>query len=194
MYNSSIKGQGQRRHYTEHREIPGKVFFHDMSKSPYHKAFEKADVIFSEIAWAYGFPLFNERAGNQPNQYAEYLSNINKLVQTLAVPAFLICGKPAARYFPGAQARPIKITLAGTNMSGCTLYVWNYDKPTPDTTSALIQQLRQEFDCCLDFSCGYGEHLLSFNDFIASDIDRDCLTYLTEIYEVKRDGETEEGN
>lgn len=29
-----------------------------------------------------------------------------------------------------------------------------------------------------DFSCGYGEHLLNFRSFIASDINENCLGYL----------------
>ena len=188
MYNSSIKGQGKRITFQEHKEVPGKIFFNDLSRNYYAEPFSKCDVIFSEIAWQYGFGIFNSRACNTPNTYSEYLTNINKLVHKMNVPAFIICGKHAAKYFQGAIAKDIKITLSGTNMAGCVLYIWNYGKETPDTTAELIAQLQREFSCCLDFSCGYGEHLLGFKDFVGCDIDKDCLTYLTMIYEGEYNG------
>lgn len=181
MYNSSIKGQSHDRKFESHLEIDGKVFFNDMSKNYMCEAFKSCDVIFSEISWTYGYKGFNEKAGNEPLSYQDYMTNINRLVTELGVPAFIVCGKPAARYFPEAKAYPIKINTSETNMSGCQVYVWNFDyeKLGADNTIDLINSLCRQYKKCLDFSCGYGEHLLKFSDFVGCDINRDCLTYLS---------------
>ena len=193
VYNSSIKGQGQKAVFSKHAEIPNKVFYNDMSKTYMREEFRDCDVIFSEIAWQYGYKIFNEKAGNSPNPYAEYLRNIQKLILELGIPAFIVCGKSAARYFDKAKSYPIAIRTSGTNMPGCQLYVWNYDY-THDfkDTKELVAFLSQNFKKCLDFSCGYGEHLLSFNDFVGCDINRECLTYLSLLEtERRKNGKTE---
>ena len=188
MYNSSIKGQnfdfdGKLSHFIE---VPHKVFFNDMSKDFWHDDFKDCDVVYSEIAWPYGYPRFNEKAGNKPNNYAQYMNNIERLINKLNVPAFIICGKNVARYFPDAKQYSFAITTSGTNMQGCTLYVWNYDYDNKHaTTDQLIDFLAQNFKKCLDFSCGYGEHLLKFDDFVGCDINRKCLTYLSIILQEK---------
>lgn len=181
MYNSSIKGQLRRIHFSsEIIEVPHKVFFNDMSKTYMRKEFMDCDVVFSEIAWQYGYSIFNDRANNVPCDYASYMNNIHNLILELGVPAFIVCGKSAARYFVDAKAYPISIKTAEANMSGCQLWVWNYDYQQQfKDTKELITFLSGRFNKCLDFSCGYGTHLLKFNDFVACDIDRDCLTYLS---------------
>lgn len=180
MYNSSIKGQSHDRKFSQHLEIEGKVFFNDMSKNYIREEFRSCDVIFSEMSWSYGYKGFNEKAGNEPGEYLDYVKNINRMIEELGVPAFIVCGKPVARYFPNAKAYPIKINTSETNMSGCQVYVWNfdYDKIGADNTIDLINYLCKNYGKCLDFSCGYGEHLLKFFDFVGCDINRDCLTYL----------------
>lgn len=76
---------------------------------------------------------------------------------------------------------------------------WNFDddilKSIVDTKT-LLNFLSKKYSCCLDFSCGYGEHLLQFKDFVACDIDRDCLTYLSILYQEKEKyyGKTENKN
>lgn len=179
MYNSSIKGQNTAIEYDEHLEIPFRVFFNDMSKTPFNDAYAECDVIYSEIAWSYGYPKFNKNAGNESNDWRTYVMNIAALIEKLNVPAFIITGKPARKYFGKAKIQPIKITTSGTNMDGCQLYIFNCnDDISAHTTDELTSYLSQKYNKCLDFSCGYGEHLFKFKDFIASDIDRNCLTYI----------------
>lgn len=186
MYNSSIKGQDDAIALRGNIEIPHKVFFNDMSKTWYRSEFSSCDVIFSEISWIYGYGAFNEKAGNSPNAYSDYIININRLIESLDVPAFIVCGKNIKRYFPKAKMYPITINNAGRNMPGCTLYVWNYDyNELFAGTKELIDGLSGSFKKCLDFSCGYGEHLLKFDDFVGCDINRNCLTYLSIITQEK---------
>ena len=190
MYNSSIKGQSKRISFEKHIEIPGKVFFNDMSKTHLRKEFFGCDVIYSEIAWPYGYRAFNEIAGNVPNEYSAYIQNVNSLIESLDVPAFIVCGKPAARYFANAKQYPIRITTSRTNMDGCQLYVWNWDATPSHDTDSLTDYLAEHFNKCLDPSCGYGEHLMKFKDFVACDINRDCLTYLSILVEEANHGKT----
>ena len=187
MYNSSIKGQSNDVKMDAIIEIPNQVFFNDMSKNHICEVFKTCDVIFSEIAWNYGYKGFNENAGNTPASYTEYLNNIQKLICELGVPAFIVAGKPAAKHFNKAKRYQTKINTSGTNMSGCQLYVWNYDYDGRfSDTKSLIEWMTKTFRKCLDFSCGYGEHLLGFEDFIGCDINRNCLTYLS-ILKAERD-------
>ena len=182
MYNSSIKGQAKRIKFDKKLELKDKVFFNDLSKNIPIKAFKCCDVVYSEISWSYGYRMFNQQAVNKANDYSNYLHNVNACIEELQVPSFIVCGKQARNFFTNAKCIPIKINSAGTNINGCQLYIWNFDddilKSIVDTKT-LLNFLSKKYSCCLDFSCGYGEHLLQFKDFVACDIGRDCLTYLT---------------
>lgn len=181
MYNSSIKGQGRTMRFKSHTFIPDKVFFNDMSKNYMCECFKTCDVVYSGIAWQYGYKIFNDNAGNIPNEYSEYCKNINKLIEELGVPAFITGGKSHAKFFPNAKMFNIDLNNSDSNMPNCKLFVWNYDHydTSIKTTTQLIERLSKEFNKVLDFSCGYGEHLLKFRDFVGCDIDKNCLTYLS---------------
>lgn len=185
MYNSSIKGQGKKKRFSTHIDTPHKIFFNDMSKNYMREEFKTCDCVYSGIAWQYGYKIFNEDAGNVPNEYSQYCININKLIEELGVPAFITGGKAHKKYFPKAQVFDIDLNNCGTNMPNVKIYVWNYpdyDSSIKSTTE-LLGRLCKEFKKPLDFSCGYGEHLLKFDDFIGCDIDKDCLTYLSILYQ-----------
>lgn len=201
MYNSSIKNQGTKKQFSEYIEIPNKIFFNDMSKNYMYDVFKSCDVIYSEIAWSYGYQIFNENAKNNANSYKQYIENVNKCIEELCVPAFIVCGKSVSGFFKNANSLPIKITTSNTNIDGCRLYIWNYDgfennKLYLPNTLLLIKYLSKNFHKCLDFSCGYGQHLMNFDDFIACDIDKNCLTYLSILYQEKEKyyGKTENKN
>lgn len=193
MYNSSLKGQSKQISYDIHLTLDGKIMYNDMSKTYMKDEFRTCDVVYSEIAWQYGYRIFNDRAENEPESYGEYLRNINKCIEELQIPAFIVCGKPAKRYFKAAKMYDIAITTSGTKMSKCTLYVWNSDYAGGiQTTDELTWYLANKYKKCLDFSCGYGEHLLKFDDFVACDINKDCLTYLTNSYVEVQNGKTKQ--
>ena len=107
MYNSSLKGHGGTSAFKNCIEIPHKIFFNDMSKSYMRDEFKTCDVIYSEIAWPYGYKGFNEKAGNVPGAYSDYVDNINLAIEELDVPAFIVCGKNVKRHFPKARMYPI---------------------------------------------------------------------------------------
>lgn len=180
MYNSSIKGQGRSITFSKYIEIPHKVFFNDMSKKYMCEEFKSCDMVYSGIAWQYGYKIFNDNAGNIPNEYRIYCENINKLIEELNVPSFITGGKSHIKYFPKAKIFDIDLNNGGANMPNCKIFVWNYKyNGECKTTTNLINKLSKEFHKPLDFSCGYGEHLLKFKDFIGCDIDKNCLTYLS---------------
>lgn len=192
MYNSSIKKQGKKIEFKKQIEIPGKVFFNDMSKSGYREEWRECDCIYSGIAWQYGYKIFNENAGNIPNEYSQYCKNINTLIETLKVPSFITGGKQHRKFFKNAKEFDIDLNNFGTDMPGVKLFVWNYDyNGECRGTSELLSKLSKEFRKPLDFSCGYGQHLLKFDDFIACDIDRNCLTYLSILVQEKEKMERE---
>lgn len=180
FYNSSLKDKGHDARFSSQIQIPHKVFFNDMSKTYMQDEFKSCDCVYSEIAWLYGYKGFNEKADNTPNKYMDYVDNIARLIKELDVPSFIICGKNIKSHFIGAKMMPITITTSKQNIKGCTLYYWNYDLDRSFSgTDELTDFLSQTFNKCLDFSCGYGQHLLKFKDFIGCDINKDCLTYLS---------------
>ena len=188
MYNSSIKGQGKRKTFPFKKEIEGTVFYNDMSKVWWRKEFLSCDCVYSGIAWQYGYKIFNENAGNVPNSYSDYCKNINLLIENLGVPAFITGGKGHKKFFPKAKMYDIDLNNSGAYMPNCKLFVWNYEQYDDGikSTSELLDRLCKEFKKPLDFSCGYGEHLMRFDEFIACDIDRDCLTYLSILLEERK--------
>lgn len=185
MYNSSLKGHGGTSAFKNHIEVPHKIFFNDMSKSYMQDEFKTCDVIYSEIAWPYGYKGFNEKAGNVPSAYSDYVDNINLAIEELDVPAFIVCGKNVKKHFPKARMYPITITTSGENIPGCTLFVWKCGDffGQFSNTIVLLNWLAARYDKCLDPSCGYGEHLLKFKDFVGCDVNRDCLTHFSILYQ-----------
>ena len=187
MYNSSLARKSDSFHSDLLLQIPDKIFFNDMSQVYMQDCFKSCDVIYSEPAWNYGYKNFNAVAGNSsPEPWAQYMRNINKLIKELGVPSFIVCGKQSARYFPDAEMKLCSIVRKDKFISGANVFVWNYALPDGEwDTEKLIGKISKEFKKCLDFSCGYGEHLLAFEDFVGCDVNRECLTWLANAYKEK---------
>lgn len=187
MYNSSIKDKGDRKKFDKHVEIPEKAFINDMSKNYMCECFKTCDIVYSEIAWEYGYKVFNESADNEPDSWKMYISNINKLINELKKPTFIIGGKKLSKLLSNYNSvTEISISSGHGELSPCYLYTfYTDDKYEVKRTADLLPILQSKYDKCLDFSCGYGEHLIKFKDFIGCDINRDCITYLSIISDVK---------
>ena len=184
MYNSSLKGKNVPMTGVPYVEIPEKVFEHDMTIRETPDCFKTCDCVYSEPAWQYGYPIFNERAGFVASDgWSAYSKSIDRTVMEIGKPAFIIGGKIHARHFADADdRREIEIMHDGTSLGGAFVYLFNgadYDDSVVRTTDGLTDYLCKEYEKALDFSCGYGEHLLKFRDFIGTDIDRNCLAYLS---------------
>lgn len=180
MYRSSLKGKGEDIKFSQYLEIPHEVFFNDMSKTYMRNEFKTCDLVYSGIAWSYGYKIFNADANNDCDSYSQYLTNIYSCIQELKKPAFITGGKHMMKYFKGSRVFDIDIDTSVEKIANVYLFTYytDYDGHCRGVKQ-LLKELSQKYHKVLDFSCGYGEKLMQFDDFVACDIDRNCLTYLS---------------
>lgn len=161
------------------------ILFHNMTDELIPECFYDADVIMSEISWSYGYPIFKERSNIIDNtKFNDYLRGIDRAIKVLNIPTFLTIGKCHLKILNPDNI--IDVRLSNVKNTMIKLGVYNYDislLPTDLTTDSINEYLQLNFNRVLDFSCGYGEHLLKYKSFVASDIDRVCLGYLKELVE-----------
>lgn len=187
MYLSAIKGKSTEYH-GDFKPIDGMVFYNDLSRRCVRPEFERADFVYSEPAWLNGYYKFNEIAGNSDcESWKEYVTNIDRLVHALGKPSFVTGGVSHGKYLTGWDRREIRLAhdnveINATSNTRIYLYFWNYDLDfCPDTVMDLLRELKSRgFKCPLDPSCGFGEHLLTFDDFVACDINTDSLAWLSD--------------
>jgi hypothetical protein len=153
----------------------GVVFRHDML-APLtvgeQALIGQAEVIYSDLPWPAGWPMFHARAGVEPSgSYDDYVGAVEALLGWAGKPWFIVCGKRAAERLAPAAMRPInhrgdKVWLAASGEAGAT------------DSGELVAELARQYRSIYDFSCGYGNALRLFSYFVGSDIDRKCLDYI----------------
>ena len=189
MYHSSLKGKNSETEKIEYVEVPNKIFFHDMTENDIPDAFRTCDCVYSEPSSRYGFSIFNERAGMVvKDDWKTYVKNIDRTIMVLNVPAFIICGQEFLKYMPNvADVRDVVLNTNNKKLCDCKVAIFNTVSPDLKTSSEIISYIAANYKKVLDFSCGYGEHMMNFQDFVATDINRDCLAYLSKKWREKND-------
>lgn len=145
--------------------------------------FNKADVIYTEPAWRHGYEKFNEKVGKEAGSYKEYLKAILNVISQLDVPAYII----GSQYMV-TKMNPDDIHKVRMELHDVEAYVmlWNGADFVPRheiyTRLDAIHYVAENYDCLLDFSCGYGgtakvaqEH---DTNFICTDINPKCTYYV----------------
>ena len=135
------------------------------------KIFKKCDCIYSEPAWRTGYKLFKKRANVKNFEYKDYMNSIQKVINELNVPTFIIGGKHMLKYLKPNHILNIKFNGVFYAM----LLQWNTELIEVNDNLEIIDYLSNKYNTVLDFSCGYGQHLLKFNNFIASDFNGKCI-------------------
>ena len=186
MYHTALKGgkiyDGESATYVNTKK--GIIVNHDVTNATIPPFFYDADVIYSEPAWLSGLKVFNKRAGK--NVTAEdYYNGINKIINSVKVPAVLVCGKSISKRLSGYTS------VINTKLNGdkCVAYLFNLKIPKEyqPTEMLILQYLSKRFNKVLDPCCGYGragdEFVKQNKSFIMSDYDKGCIGYLKHKYE-----------
>lgn len=163
----------------------GEVHYYDVTRGFNGLSFiERADVLYSDLPWKSGYEKFYERSESIPRiRYELFLGYVSHLVRVIKKPAVMISGEHARRNISFCDSS-IPILLNG---SKARAYLWNifpefleYEKTALD----IIYRLAGRFECVGDMFCGYGLAGRVFASlgkrFILSDINPDCIGYITE--------------
>lgn len=148
--------------------------------------YHRPTVIYSEPAWNHGYQIFCERAGLEyhDGDYEKYLTGIKRVIDILSIPTYLIIGKKMSKILEPEDAWPI--SLRGTP---ALVAVWNI-KQLKEPRSVLygmkntdvIEYVVDNYDCILDFCCGFGNIIepafKKGKRVICSDINADCIHYI----------------
>lgn len=190
LYNTAISHLNKCKDNTDyelkekyHKENRCYIFNHNMCSKEIPEEFKLADFIYSEISWSQGFEKFRNKY-DFDGTYLEYIENVGRVIKELGIPAFIPCGKLAfnklqkiignGTLFMDYKLRSTASCLGVFNVDNCDEY------SSITSVEELFDKLKDYYNCVLDFSCGYGQHLLQFKKFIATDINNYCLGYLKE--------------
>lgn len=172
-YHSALKDELDLKELDFYKKENKIVFKHDINDGV-HKLFYNADCIYIEPAWRAGYEKFLKRAGTTSCSFNGYLDNIKNTIRKLEKPAFVVAGKHMLKRLDADSVKEIK--LHGYSSYLC---IYNYDVNYEfNTNYDVIKWVSNEFDCVLDFCCGYGNTLMGFDKFIASDINGKCVYYV----------------
>ncbi len=157
------------------------VFAHDLTHGA-HSHYRRAEAIYSEPAWKDGYAKFIERADADTDPtyagFLRYLHSIKMIIYELGVPAYIIMGKHMVKYLKPAHTR--SVMLHGYE---CLLGIYNTSEiPEGHTNDDVLDWVADNYDCVLDFSCGYGNVARAMSKrgkhFICSDINPKCIYYV----------------
>lgn len=138
------------------------------------------DVLYTEMAWERGYPVFLERADAAQSTFAEYQAAIGAVIEATTLPVFLITGKAALRRLPAPASRQA-MTINGGD---CLLAVYHTTYPCAHQTNLqLLEWLASRYQCVGDFCCGYGNTGRVFQQqqgkrWVMSDLNGACIDYI----------------
>jgi len=139
--------------------------------------FYEADVIYSEPAWRSGYKTFIDRTDCKNDDFNLYLFSIQRIINELKKPTFIITGKHAIN-----KLNPDYITEIQLHGYSSLLAIWNHDKVEFKDNWEAIDKLSEKFNTVLDFNCGYGNVASKFKNFICSDLNKKCVYYIAKKY------------
>jgi SAM-dependent methyltransferase len=184
-YHSALHKELDIRGELDYYEANGSVVFrHDLT-SEIPSLFHNADAIYSEPAWRDGYAKFIERANAETDSsylgYLNYLSSIEKTINKLTIPAYILMGKHMLKYIHPDQVKPIN--LHGNAVLG----VWGTDiPPKSNAHDDVLNFVANNYGCVLDFSCGYGNVAKAMTQrhkrFVCSDINPKCVYYVAKTF------------
>lgn len=157
----------------------GEAFVHDvMSSDSLPKQYKQCDVLYADPPWQRGYKTFAERCCVEPARtYDAFMWHVVGLIDRSELPAVMIVGKQAAKYFEGWRAVPVRLQRFDA------VAYYNGVKPVQAyTANGILEGLARDYDCVGDFFAGYGASARAFTMagkwFVASDCNPHCIAVL----------------
>ena len=141
------------------------------------ESFRKADAIYIEPPWSTSFYKFD----NTKN-YDEFVSDAKRIIDELAVPAFVLHGKKDAMLWNPELTKQIDFVFHDNYKALIGVYNVSGNIPDFKTELEVAEYVISRYDCILDFCCGYGNTArwaVEYNKrCICTDISQKCIDYI----------------
>lgn len=158
----------------------GTAFVHDIMTADFlPDAYRECDVLYGDPPWKTGYKVFTERCCiKEPPTYDEFMFHVVDLIERAELPAVMVVGKQAAKYFfDGWTAAPIRLQ----RFEAIAYYKGLRPVPTP-TAAGILEGLARQYDTVGDFFAGYGAAPRAFTlagkRFVASDCNPGCISIM----------------
>ena len=156
------------------------AFQHDIMDA-WPDEYAAADVLYSEIPWRAGFPVFERRAGvENPPTYQEFLQRINEIIATVDVPVVITGGQSMLT----TLTKPDHVYDTRLEGNRCLLFAYGVPLRETETTTSAIAGLAGRFNTIGDFACGYGQTAIGAaaanKSFVVSDNNASCIGYIAD--------------
>jgi len=155
------------------------AMFNDITQYPLLPVeYQKCDVLYTELSWVAGLSVFNERA-KRGVPYKYYIDALNRIISSFRTPIFIVAGKKDCKLLP----KPELFLLTKLNGAPAQENIYNtLYWGEHNTTTDIINQLAEDFECVGDFCCGYGNTGNIFREhgkqFVMSDYNKQCIGYI----------------
>lgn len=176
LYHSALGEAPTGPGITEFSTANGEAFVHDVMTADYlPDAFKQCDVLYADPPWQRGYKVFSERCCVEPaKSYDTFMWHVIDLIDRAELPAVMVVGKQAAKYFDGWTAVPVRL-----QRFDAVAYYSNVKPVQAFTANGILEGLARRFDCVGDFFAGYGASARAFTlagkRFVASDCNPRCI-------------------
>jgi hypothetical protein len=157
----------------------GTAFVHDIMTDDFlPDAYKECDVLYGDPPWKRGYQVFTERCCiKEPPSYDTFMFQVADLIERSGLPAVMVAGKQAAKYFDGYTAVPVRLQRFEA------IAYYKDLKPVPTSSAAgILEGLAKRFDTVGDFFAGYGAAPRAFTlagkRFVASDCNPGCISIM----------------
>lgn len=179
LYHSALGEPPKGKSVTGFTTVNGEAFVHDIMSADYlPEPYQQCDVLYADPPWRNGYKVFAERCCVDPAKtYDVFMWHVVDLIDRSGLPAVMIVGKQASKYFEDWRAVPVRLQRfdAIAYYRG-TVPVQAY------TANGVLEGLAKRFDCVGDFFAGYGSSARAFTlagkRFVASDCNAQCIATL----------------
>jgi hypothetical protein len=160
--------------------VNGTAFVHDVMSADYlPDAYRDCDVLYADPPWQRGYKTFTERCCIEPAAtYDAFMFHVADLIERAEVPAVMVAGKQAAKYFDGWLPIPTRLQ----RFDALAYYSPGIAPIQAYTANGILEGLARKFDCVGDFFAGYGASARAFTmagkRFVASDCNPQCIATL----------------
>lgn len=162
----------------------GIAFVWDAAEGLPPEMLRRADVLYAEPPWRFGYDEFARRAG-RPNRmvWKDLMELFGVEVRRSGLPAVVICGKVARD-----RLRPDAAVPAWLNGQACLACLWKLEIAPGLDATAILSDLAQRFETVGDPFCGYGRSARVFaaagKSYVSTDFSTECIGRISRMEDI----------